>query len=522
MESKEKSEKKKRLLNKALEGAAAERVSRFGSAVKEHFVAYTGKDSEKGKTLVKGLKEIATFKVNEEYHDQNIKQQAGFSAEVKAVARKNADAIIEGSDHRFIRTDDMGRVNDQILDVVELDVLGQEIIGQGAQMKYVGKDYKELLAKLRGPKYKKYLDADALLAVPDDYYEQLVDHGSQKGWISIQIDKLQAEIDHLQDGGNPDTLSRKKEQLEDLKKIKKNIRKGGLTSKEAIEARKDPRLSTAKDIGKLAHKAGMEQAKTGAVITGSVSIVRNVVACMKGEIEPKDAAAAVAKDTGTGAAVSYATAFTGAVVKGSMQNASSAYVRSLSKTNLASGLVTTTMDIGKTMTRYIRGELTGAQCVEQLGEQGVGELGAAMYASVAVASVSGSGSVALSVIAGMAGSTLGYAAAVAVYQELAASLKEYELAKEQRIQAEQECAEAVLMIRQYRQEMDRAVEQYLTDHLEVISSGFQAMDESILAGDTAGVLSGNAAIQEVLGRKAQFQTQDEFDDLMLSDAAFKL
>ena len=435
------------------------------------------------------------------------------------MARKNADAIIEGSDHRFIRTDDMGRVNDQILDVVELDVLGQEIIGQGAQMKYVGGSPEELLSKLRSSKYKKYLEADALLAIPDDYFDAL---SGDNGIISQKIADLQKEIDSLQKSGNSDTLAKKQSQMKDLKKIQKNIRKGGLTHDEAIDARLHPKLSTAKDIGKLAHKAGMEQAKTGAVITGSVSIVKNVVACMKGEIEPKDAAAAVAKDTGTGAAVSYATAFTGAVVKGSMQNASSAYVRSLSKTNLASGLVTTTMDVGKTMTRYIRGELTGAQCVEQLGEQGVGELGAAMYASIAVASVSGSGSVALSVIAGMAGSTLGYAAAVAVYQELATSLKEYELAKEQRIQAEQECAEAVLMIRQYRQEMDRAVEQYLTDHLEVISSGFQAMDESILAGDTAGVLAGNAAIQEVLGRKAQFQTQDEFDDLMLSDAAFKL
>lgn len=511
--------KHEKLLQKALEGAAAERVSRFGNAVKQHIVAYTGKDHEAGKDLVKGLKKISESKVNPDYESQNIKQQAGFAAEVKGVARKNADAIIEGSDHRFIRTDDLGRVNDQILDIVELDVLGQEVIGQGAQMKYVGGNPEELLAKLRSAKYRKYLDADALLDIPDDYFDAL---SGDNGIISQKIAKLQEEIDTLQEKGNSDALAKKQAQMKDLKKIQKNIRKGGLTSEEAIEARLHPKRSTVKDVGALAHRAGIAQAKTGAVIAGSVSIVRNVVACMKGEIEPKDAAAAVAKDTGTGAALSYATAFTGAVVKGSMQNASSAYIRSLSKTNLASGLVTTSMDIGKTMSRYIRGELTGVQCVEQLGEQGVGELGAAMYASIAVASVSGSGTVALGVIAGIAGSTLGYAAAVTVYQELATSLKEYELAKEQRIQVEQECAEAVQMIRQYRQEMNLAVEQYLTAHLDVISSGFQAMDKSIMAGDTSGVLAGNAAIQEVLGYKVQFHTQDEFDNLMLSDTAFKL
>lgn len=243
---------------------------------------------------------------------------------------------------------------------------------------------------------------------------------------------------------------------------------------------------------------------------------------MKGEIDPKDAAVSVAKDTSTGAAISYASAFSGAVIKGSMQNASSAYIRSLSKTNLASGLVTTTIDIGKTMSRYIRGELTGAQCVEQLGEQGVGELGAAMYASIAVAAVSGSGSVALGVIAGVAGSTLGYTAAVAVYQELATSLKEYEMAKEHRIQIERECQEAKEMICQYRREMDAAVEKHLSEHMQGFKCGFQAIDDSILKNDVNGLILGSAAIQEALGYQPQFRSQKEFDSLIESDSSFVL
>ena len=40
---------------------------------------------------VKGLKQISDEKVNPDYEYQDIHQQAGFSAEVKDVARENAE-----------------------------------------------------------------------------------------------------------------------------------------------------------------------------------------------------------------------------------------------------------------------------------------------------------------------------------------------------------------------------------------------------------------------------------------------
>ena len=42
-----------------LSGAQAETIQRYGSAVKEHAVAYTGVDREFGKELAKGLKDIS-------------------------------------------------------------------------------------------------------------------------------------------------------------------------------------------------------------------------------------------------------------------------------------------------------------------------------------------------------------------------------------------------------------------------------------------------------------------------------
>ena len=78
------------------------------------------------------------------------------------------------------------------------------------------------------------------------------------------------------------------------------------------------------------------------------------------------------------------------------------------------------------------------------------------------------------------------------------------------------------MIRQYRDEMNRAVEKYLGVHLSAFEEGFDSMDRALLEDDINGFLSGNARIQEVLGHGIQFRNQEEFDSLMLSDEAFSL
>ena len=82
--------------------------------------------------------------------------------------------------------------------------------------------------------------------------------------------------------------------------------------------------------------------------------------------------------------------------------------------------------------------------------------------------------------------------------------------------------ESVAMIRQYREEMERMVSMYLTEHLETFESGFAAMDQAIMDGDVDGYIKGNAEIQKILGYDTQFTNQQEFDDLMDSDIAFKL
>lgn len=211
--------KEKDLLNAGIAGAAYETVQRYGAAAKQHYVAYSGVDNEAGKTLVKGLKQIAEEKINPDYEFQNIHQQAGFSAEVKDVAKSNAESIIRGETTRKIRTDDLGRVNDPLYDTVSIDANGDIIDGSGAQMKFLGASEKDTtgagdaaraLDKLQSKKFEKYLDHDAKIDVPADQYDRMIQEANKK------IEGLSRQLENQKNAGNTAQVQKIQERIDKL------------------------------------------------------------------------------------------------------------------------------------------------------------------------------------------------------------------------------------------------------------------------------------------------------------------
>ena len=488
----------------AIEGAATETIQRYSPAAKEHLVAYSGIDHENGKKLAKGLKKIAESNVNPNYKTQNIKQQAGFAAEVKYVARQNAEKAIKKESTRYTRTDDVGRVNDPFYDHIILDSESVEIPETGEQMKFVGNTPKTCLTKLKSAKFQKYLDKDAKITVPSDYYEGILEEADK------EIEKLERQLKRAESVGNKDLAAEKQAKIDKLKKIKANLRYSGISNKEALFARTHPKLSTAIDMGKLAHRAGMEQAKYGAAIAGSLSLVSNTVAVIKGQKQIGDAAKEVVLTTGKGTALSYATAFSGSLVNSSMQNSGNQMVRTLSRTNIASTMVTTTLETGKTIHKYIRGDINGLECLEELGQKGVNQIRAAMFATA------GQALIPIPIVGAMVGSMVGYALSNACYKELTDALREEKLAKEERIRIEAECAEAIRMIRQYRIEMNEYVDRYLTEYIQVFNHAFEQMNEAIgkdgLIDDIEGFIGANNQIRQVLGYQPVITSLGDLED----------
>ncbi len=102
-------------------------------------------------------------------------------------------------------------------------------------------------------------------------------------------------------------------------------------------------------------------------------------------------------------------------------------------------------------------------------------------------------------------------AMVAVYEITSHEINECKLAHENRLRIEQECEEAVNLIIQYREEMNKSVEKYMSGHYGTFISAFEAIDKYIYENDTDGCISQNIRLQEYLGKKIQFRNQDEYD-----------
>lgn len=504
------SEKEKSIKLTVQANAAHETIDRFGTAAKEHLVAYSGIDNECGKILKRSLKDISNSKINPDYARQNIKQQAGFSAENKYTARKNAENIISGSDERYIRTDDLERVNDPLYDHVRLDRSGIEIPGSGEQMKFVGKTPKDCLDKLTSRQFQKYLDADAQITVPSDLYKGI------NSEIDKQLAKLEQEIRLAKANQNLELINTLNSKIQKFKKIKSNIKNSGISNQEAIFARLHPGLSTAKDIAQISHRAGVEQMKTGAAICGGISLIKNVVAVSKGEKEASQAAVDFVKETGTGAVTSYTMAFAGSIVKGGMQNAQSSAIRNLSKSNMPAMIVQSSIEIATSFNKYCKGQISGSECLTEIGEKGTCNISAYIFA------LAGQAVIPIPVVGGLVGSIVGYTLTSKYIQEIKNSFKEAKYMHEERIRIERDCKEAIAMMKKYREEMNALCYQYLNHYREIFNNAFHQMEQAFMTNDINQFIMGANSITLALGKEVQYRNMDEFENFMNSDEDFIL
>ena len=275
-------------------------------------------------------------------------------------------------------------------------------------------------------------------------------------------------------------------------------------------------MSTAIDVAKLSHRAGIQTAEFGAAIGGTVSIVRNLVGVCKGEIEGDEAVENVAKDTLSCAVKGYGTGFAGAAIKGAMQNSKSSYVRALSKTNIPGTIVAATVSLTGTMSKYFHGEIDGVECLEELGEDGTGMIASAMFAAV------GQLVIPIPIVGGLIGGMVGYALSSATYGILTDSLKEEKLAKEERIVIERACEEHIKLIREYREEMEKIIQEYLVDSMEVFRESFSDLKSSLAIGDVDWVIESANTITRNLGGNPRFSNMEEFNEIMLGEDIIKL
>ncbi|WQS43682.1 hypothetical protein KVC36_03705 [Helicobacter pylori] len=164
----EKKQEYSNITDATIMGSTAEESALYTSANREHFSA------------LDRLEEISKRKINPKYINQNINQQAGYSAEIKEQAHVNVHNILAKKGERVWQYDDLSsgqkaqvkklfpnyatpKKNHEIVDYISVDEKGNVIPGTAVQSKFVGRNGEECFKKLLSKDYEKYFENGALI-----------------------------------------------------------------------------------------------------------------------------------------------------------------------------------------------------------------------------------------------------------------------------------------------------------------------------------------------------------------------
>lgn len=511
MEKAEQIEKKKNDFQEAvIGGITTENVDRYGYAAAEYIKGYRGNVSADGKIIKKGLKQVAESKVNSNYEYQNLKQQAGFSAEIHFVDKENAQNIIKGDNRRIARSNDIGRGNDPVYDVLSVDENGNPT--WGAQMKFCGRfgssdEIKEsaqnLVERLAGKKWERYRGNKVL--IPTEQYSEA------KRYAENAYKKCLKQAEEFKNQGNIEKAELLEQRASIYKQVAVDLQDSQITSKEALFLREHPKLATAKYVNKTAHMSGIENAKSAAVIAGSISVAQNIVSVIRHDKEFEDVVVDIGKDVITGSATAYVIGYSDTAIRSFMNSSKNSVFVNLSKTNLPAMIATTSLQVGKSLIRYANGEIDSIQLVEELGEKGTGIMAASVGAAIGTVIFPGIGTV--------IGSMVGYMTSSTIYSSCMQVLAEERMSGERREKIKKLADTAIESMQMQGRELLSFTKQFYSNRQYVFENCLNKIESSIENNDLDifTVSLNNIAVE--LGSMLKFKNFDEFDDFMLDSSS---
>jgi len=501
--------------NAAVASASIETVERFGSATAEYIKAYTGVDYETGQRLNRGHADVAKYRIHPDYHDQNITQQAGYSAELKKTADNNAEKIISRSSERVRRTDDMPDMygsNNTRFDHVEVDAKGQPIPNSGSQMKFVS-DPDALIKKIAEGEGGGKNDLSRYQGSPLDLPTEQVEAIKEK--CREKAKELLEQAEAVEALGKDELAEKLRHRAKKYEELSENVRDSGFTSEEARYYREHPVKATAKDILKVSHRAGVDGAVIGGAIGGSISAVTNIVAYLQDDKDLKQALMSFAGDTTKSVAVGYATAFAGSAIKGAMQQAPQVVLRNLSKTALPTMAISVCLETTTLVSLYVRGEISEAQFLEMTGEKGVGLLSSGLGATL------GQIAIPIPVVGGLIGGMIGYSLSAAFYRESLQAFKDLERSKNEYLRIKAICTDARDQMRIYRETFKLEFSEWFEAGSIEMLGCLDRLAISAEKGDEETFASASHALAQCMGKSLQFENKADFDAFMVTNSSLK-
>lgn len=493
-----------------------ENIKQYGEAAAEFIKGYKGELSKDGDIIKKGLKQISESKVHKDYEYQNLKQQAGFSAEVHYTNKTNAENIINKNSFRISRSNDVGLGNHTQFDVLAIDLDGNPITTNetpiwSAQMKFCGKyetdeqirkSSENLVKNLTSEKWDRYRGNKVL--VPSEQSE------IAREYAKSESDKFFKQSEKFKLQGDFEKAKELEDKGQKYLQASKDIVDSQISSKEAMFLRTNPKLATAKYVAETSHKAGIENAKASVMMSTIISTSRNVVNVMRGEKDIENAVSDTVKETLVSTGSAYVIGASDTAIRGFMAASSKDAIVNLSKGSLPATIATIGVQTTKSLIRYANGEIDSIELVGELGEKGTGMLAASWGAAIGTAVMPGIGTI--------AGGMIGYMTSSTLYNSCMQVLKQEKLSYENRQKIHALSEEAIKTIRLQRKELEEYIERYNLRRKQTFETALKNIDLSINSGnlDMFTQSLNNIAIE--MGTILQFKNFDDFNSFMLDDS----
>ncbi len=398
--------------------------------------------------------------------------------------------------------------NHEIVDYVSVDEKGNVIPNTVTQSKFVGKNGAECFEKFLSKDYEKYLKNGMKMEIPKDFF------GDFQKEANIKIKSLESQIAKQKGLGDFQKAAHLEEKRQYCKTIKAHTRPARVAKGEAIEARLNPNLSTAKDVTRVSHQAGMNVAQTGALIGGVVSAITNIYECIANGKDPMKALKHTLVATAKGGALSYVSAFASSSLGGVMQNSANKVIQSLGKGSLPAMIAGACVTNVTILTRYLSGKIDEAELCKQLGRTNTNLLsgGAMAFAGQAL--------IPIPVVGALIGGFVGAALSEAFFNIL--NSKKVELARQRRIEIEKECRESIRLLEMYRNQFKEVFEQYFHETTKFFNQSFDELERAFYAGDADLAIGVNNKIQEGLGQKPLVDNKQECWELIISNKDIRM
>ncbi len=400
--------------------------------------------------------------------------------------------------------------NHEIVDYISVDEKGNVIPGTLTQSKFVGRNGAECFKKLLSKDYEKYFKNGAKMKIARNHY------GDFQRAVNTRIKSLESQIAKQKGLGDFQKAAHLEEKLQKCKTIKAHTRPASITKKEAIEARLNPKLSTAKDVTNLSHQAGMNAAQTGAFIGGGVSLLTNIWECIANGKDPAKAFKHTTIATLKGGALSYGSAFASSFLGGLMQNSANKIIQSLGKGSVPAMIAGAVVANATVLTRYFSGKIDGTELLKQLGKANT-----TLVSSGAMA-VAGQALIPIPVVGALIGGLVGAVLSETCFNALLKAREEAKLARQRRIEIERECRELIKLLKAYQNQFKEVFEQYFHETTKFFNQSFNELERASYAGDADLAIGVNNKSREWLGQKALFDNKQEGWELITSNKNIRM